>query len=296
MKKSATLLAVSLFTSAAIAQPVLNSNSLQAGPAFKLYALTNVNNASLSPIGPNATWNLGAATATQVGTARMLSIDLTPYAAQYPAATFAIEIVPTGSPAQYSLYDHTAAALEQVADSVGTSSQASFTNYRNSLPFPFTFGSSVVDTYQRSSEVQKIIVNTYDAYGTFITPTATYTNTVRNTIVDDGVTSYMWWNSSPLVPLFQASNWGFILWVPVTTGIDEVSNNPVFDYYPNPAANTLNIINKQLVTNIEIYNLAGQLQLATSRSCIDISSFAAGTYLIKAYTATGVASQKFIKK
>jgi hypothetical protein len=297
MKKIFTPIAILLSTAVLFAQPVLHSDSLHTGLSFNLYSLNNVNTANLAPAGANITWDISSATATLAGTADFLDMASTPYETDYPAANFAMKFT-AGGTSKYSLFNLSNTVLEEVANNVGTASPVSFTNYRTSLVFSFTFGLTNTDTYQKITQGTKTINNTYDSYGTFISNSITNINIVRILTVDDGNTSINWWSTTPLAPLFQASGDGFILWelTSNTTGITEMSSNKLFDMYPNPATDVLNIINKELISKIEIYDVVGKLQLTTVTSAIDISALKKGIFLVKAYSKNGTVTQKFIKK
>lgn len=296
MKKNLFFLAISLSVITLHAQPIFVSDSLKTGHIFNLYALTGVNIADISPVGANVTWNISTATATLAGTAEFQDMAATPHAATYPMANFAMKFT-MGATTNYSLFIKSNTKLEEVANNVGTT-PTDFIDYRNALVFPFTYGMIDNDSYQKTAQTSKTLTLNYSGYGTFITSMGANNNTVQCTITDDGNTSVHWWNSVPLVPLLQASGSGFILWQISggPTGMKDYSVNPVFDMYPNPAENTLHIINKELVSKLEIYDITGKLMFSTSQSVIDISNLPAGTYAIKAYTEKAVVSEKFIKK
>jgi hypothetical protein len=166
------------------------------------------------------------------------------------------------------------------------------------LVFPFTFGLSSPDTYQKTGQPTKTITNHYDAYGTVITSIGTFNNVVRNMYNDDGTTSANCWTTSPMYPIFQANSNGYTLWKPtvLTTGILEMHSNKLFDMYPNPATNELSIINKELISKIDVFNITGQLQFSTTKSTIDISELSPGIYFIKAYSLKDLAIEKFVKE
>jgi hypothetical protein len=296
MKTISTLLLSILFSNLLVAQPVLDSMNIILGSTFNIYSLSNVNTGNIANNGADATWDLSSSTATLAGTAELLAMSATPYELQYPEANFAIKITPTGSTAMYSLFNLTASILEEVANNVGSPSPVSFTNARTALVFPFTFTLLDSDTYQKSGQGQKTTTNHYDSYGTFMANGVTVTNVVRNEIIDDGNTSYNFWTSSPVAPLFQASSNGYIFWQSTSSvGVMENSSNALFDVYPNPATNQLTIVNKAKISLIEIYNIEGMLELSTQKSVIDVSGLAAGVYFIRAHSEGGTVSQQFVK-
>jgi uncharacterized delta-60 repeat protein len=80
---------------------------------------------------------------------------------------------------------------------------------------------------------------------------------------------------------------------------DDFSNekNP-FRIYPNPTSGILNIDSETTITQIEIYNLLGQLVKSnTNQNIIDIFSVNQGIYFIKVMDENGnIGSQKLLKK
>lgn len=297
MKKIYTFVASLLVMTSLFAQPVMNSTDLHTGYAFNQYSLSNVNTAILMPSGANITWDLSTTTATLIGTVDFLEMSETPYQSEYPATNFAMKFMLTGGTTDYSLFNLTNSVFEEVANNVGTDNPVSFLNYRTTLVFPFTFNLSNTDTYQKENQNVKTIINTYDAYGTFIANGNVNNNIIRILMDDDGNMGPVWWRSSPMVPIFRASSEGFILWEITSspTGIREFSSSPLFEMYPNPATNELHILNKEFLSKIEIYNSAGQFQFSTNQSVIDISALKSGTYFLKAWSGKGSASQQFIK-
>lgn len=298
MKKIYTFFASSLVMTSLFSQPILNSADLHTGYTFNQYSLSNVNTANLTPSGADITWDLSNTTASLIGTVDFLEMSDTPYQFEYPAANFAMKFTPTGSTSDYSLFNLSNTVFEEVANNVGTDNPVMFLNFRTTLVFPFTFNLSVTDTYQKENQEVKTITNTYDAYGTFIANDTITNNVVRIYTDDNENIAPVWWSSTPLVPLFRANSEGFILWqlTSTTTGIREVYRNLLFDMYPNPATTRLHILNKELITLIEVFDAGGQLQFSTTASIIDISMLAKGIYILKAWSVKGNISQKFIRE
>ncbi|NEN24927.1 T9SS type A sorting domain-containing protein [Cryomorpha ignava] len=298
MKKIYFFLLTLIIATSLAAQPVVNSNNLETGSAFNLYAMSNVNIANLATAGADITWDISGATATLIGSVNFLEMSETPYAAAYPEANFAMKFTSqSDASVSYSLFNLTESVFEEVANNVGTANSVSFLNYRTSLSFPFSFNSSNTDTYQKENQEIKTIINMYDGYGTFTANASTTTEVIRMNTDDNGNTSINWWKSDPLVPLFQGSSNGFVLWELTSTSmsIPVSHSNQLIEIYPNPAADELHIINKEQLSKIEIYNSLGQLQLTTTQALIDISILKSGVYILKAWSEKSYASQKFMK-
>ena len=76
----------------------------------------------------------------------------------------------------------------------------------------------------------------------------------------------------------------------LSTGIDEFGNPSI---YPNPTNGLIHIDNE--ITNVEIYNILGQLVKETKENAIDLSAQEAGTYILKVITPPGVVTKQIIK-
>ncbi len=84
-------------------------------------------------------------------------------------------------------------------------------------------------------------------------------------------------------------------------GINENQTNNMLTLYPNPASNTITVDAESVLTSIVIYDLQGKVIIKSNplhgnKVSINITSLQSGIYLIKAKTATGVLSRKFVKK
>ena len=70
--------------------------------------------------------------------------------------------------------------------------------------------------------------------------------------------------------------------------------------YPNPANNIVTIAGKQVIENIEIANMLGQKVLSQKVNAdnvqVDVSTLAAGTYILNVYADGAAASVKLVKK
>ena len=77
----------------------------------------------------------------------------------------------------------------------------------------------------------------------------------------------------------------------------DVNKLDLFELYPNPATNMLNIEMSNELKSIEIYNIQGQKVLQTNQKQINVSNLPAGMYVIKVQVEEDyIAIKKFIKK
>ncbi|MCG2611374.1 T9SS type A sorting domain-containing protein [Flavobacterium sp. SM15] len=87
--------------------------------------------------------------------------------------------------------------------------------------------------------------------------------------------------------------------VTVTLGMNDFAMNS-FKFYPNPVTDVLNIEYSLNISNVEVYNALGQQVAVKSvnqtRTSLDMSGLAGGTYLVKVTLENAVKTIKVIKK
>ena len=70
--------------------------------------------------------------------------------------------------------------------------------------------------------------------------------------------------------------------------------------WPNPVKNVLNISGRETLTSVSLYDLQGRLlQVKTlngNAATIDVSTYAAGSYLVKVMTVNGAKTVKVIRE
>jgi hypothetical protein len=70
--------------------------------------------------------------------------------------------------------------------------------------------------------------------------------------------------------------------------------------YPNPASNQLNISAKELISNVEVFNVLGKrvksFSLNATKEALDISDLNSGVYLVKFVSGGKLGTAKFIKQ
>ena len=73
-----------------------------------------------------------------------------------------------------------------------------------------------------------------------------------------------------------------------------------FTYYPNPVKDVLNLNYTNGIDAVEVYNLLGQRVLkqnvSQNEARTDLSSLAAGTYMVKVYSGAEQATIKVVKQ
>ena len=81
-------------------------------------------------------------------------------------------------------------------------------------------------------------------------------------------------------------------------GLSDVELNSLSYVYPNPAKNEVMLASSLSIDKVEIVNVLGQLVFASDVNAnsikVNTSDFAAGNYIVKMYTESGVATKKLV--
>jgi hypothetical protein len=293
------------------AQPIATSeNVLDFTGDFYFAEATNF---TPGPAGANQTWDFSNLQLTLGGQDTPQAVASTPFASQFPTANNCYKFSGIFPPDRYYYQNVSASKYEIIGMAITAGTGDNYTpNPRTFCTFPYTFGTVYNDTYRTVSEANDTsVVVTYDAYGTLILPTGTYTNVIRQKVVKNGTTTnYNWFNVQPFYPLVQTvleqNSIGVLKGL--NLGVDENSYGKKFAVYPNPAHDQINIEAIGQIDNavdIEIYDLMGKCLLSQKANSLDndqvqlnVASFNAGVYLLKITdTTTNTAHiQRVIKK
>lgn len=105
-----------------------------------------------------------------------------------------------------------------------------------------------------------------------------------------------------IVKFIFTSGYGNIVWIDNVrvvdaTGIEEISENEI-NIYPNPATSTLRISSSDMINEVAIYNLQGQLVQTENGNVqsVNISNLAPGSYIARIVTENGITNKRFIKE
>jgi len=190
------------------------------------YAITQADTTGIMPgnAGANQTWNFSNLVATTTLQVNILLPSSTPYVGSYPSATTA---QPTTTAGEYAYVKTTANAYEYLG--AKSSFYASIlTDGRMDFQYPISYNSSYSDLYSGTmgygagtSYSRKGSINVVaDGWGTLITPSGTYMNTLRlkmqETTNDTSLTgnpnpnitigtTYLWLSPSSKQPLLKIS-------------------------------------------------------------------------------------------
>lgn len=259
------------FYLAAVAQPVIPDASRLPQPGYTdpVSMATPPSASAVSAAGPNQTWDFSSYSYTSLGNMTVIDPASSPMAASFPNADYAYTLVGTTSFFQVSPGKFEVLAYSITSPGSGNDYSQ---NPRTILKLPFNFQESVTDTWQKAGGSVNNVTVTYDAYGTLITPTGTYSNVVR--IKEDygaGAIDYQWFLTDPLSPVmvYDHNNNRLIFVGASANAISETSRPNQVTIFPNPG--------KDFV----MLKIGYTVELATVRI------FNSQSQLVKEITATG---------
>ena len=333
MKKNLlkTLAALTLFTSAAIAQPTLTATGIN--PVVgDVYILKQGNFVNPGSAGANQTWNLSSLASTSTTTYNSSNPSSTPYASSFTNSNFSMN-----SGGVYT-FGNTSSSAWQNTGAYGNGVLFAYSNPEDYLHFPFNMANTYTDTWAVNFTSNTIpfartgtTTVTYDGYGTLTLPNGTFSNAVRvhfyqsfkdvytyasvtNTITYSN-DEYMWYlngNHQTIAAVYTSSNSstagtqqsGFYVnnIVSSVNDYDNVSSNIIS--YPNPASEEINFdfLNSTEIKEIQFYDLTGKQILVEKINShemdntikVKLDQFTTGIYLVKFISVDGSAGTKKI--
>lgn len=198
--------------------------------------------------GNGVTWDFSTVALAPAGLGKMVAPPATAYAGTFPTATHAIELSPFGSASpmyEYLLKNSSGLYILASSYSAATPGDNYTPNSKLRIPFPFSFGNSVTDTFQKVGSPLDAYTMTYDGFGTLKTPRGVYNDIVRIKYVwIGGETAYQWYTTSPLAYLatWSQDNGGKFTLIggSASTGIKDAVQGD-FEVFPNPALETVHL-------------------------------------------------------
>ncbi len=293
--KNITLLLLSMaaLSASSIAQPVITSSitTYPVGTEDSAYGASPTVLPGAGGAGVN--WDMSTNTTVYAAKLTIVTPASTPHASTFPTATFAVKIE-TGSGTAYNYDRQSAAGIENVAiQYAGTGIGTDFTpNLRMSVPFPFSYGDTKSDTFQKIGGSPDTVRLTYDGYGSLKTPFYTYPNVIRIKEEYATSTSYSWYTVSPFALVMNYSsasnNYVIVTSQPVapTTEVKVISAAAQVVVYPNPTSG--NAVLKTLFSDgynnasVTISDISGravkQIPVTAEETIINTDNLTAGMY------------------
>jgi hypothetical protein len=271
----------------ALAQPTISNGNNVPAPGltapFSIASLTNAGSA-----GANQTWNFSSLTYTPAGPYTVITPSSSPIGSSFPTANFAYTFRGTTS-----FFNVSSTKMEVQA--YGITTPGTGNDYtpgpRTNLKFPFAYLDTQVDSWQKVSSSVSSVTLTYDAYGTLITPSTTFTNVVR--IKEDygpAGADYQWYILNPLMAIAVFDHNTNTLYHVAASQITGLANNAntsfSFNLYPNPTKSDfvveLDNYNFQSSLKLNVLNVLGQVtkvvSINSNKTIVNTSDLTEGVY------------------
>ncbi len=284
--KKIYLLALSV--TSGFAQPVITASQL---PATLQTEAMVAQTSGLHPGTPGADkiWDFSALELMSVGSLDVVAPSQTPAAAMFSSATHCMAYL--GSFDESFQYLRSSNGQLELIGEVypGIIALNYLQNPKTVVAFPYTFNTVISDTYQSNFDDHPIAFTaTYDAYGTLIMPFGSY-QAIRQTIIQDGQTDYIWYNADPFFPIIQTAMANGSMGIMKNTDIltrTTFGDNLQPALWPNPTRDQFELrLFGTADATVDVFDLAGKCvlrQRATgTRPIISLAHCDAGMYLVR---------------
>lgn len=311
MKNRYLLLAfIALAQLATYAQPVAHATDVAVSNFSGEFFFATADNFNPGPSGANQTWDFSFLSLTAAGTNATVPLAGSPFATTFPNSNWVYKFSGWGGD-MYYYHLLTPAKLEILSLALtGSSGENYINNPRTLAEFPMTFNSSYTDSYRSVGETTDTqVVATYDAYGTLVMPFKTYQNVIRQKVVTNGVTDYIWFNVSPFYPIVQTVLAENAIGVTTSNTVLSSEGSDLSDHYrvyPNPTSDflTFSLDDATAGFSIVLTDLTGKRLMAADAKVgnhevsLDLRNLPAGIYLarLSAPHSKTVATKKIIRK
>lgn len=296
-------------------QPVLNQSDLSNFYNSDSYSAFDVSGLSTGNAGANQTWDFSGITTLELdGTFSFVPYNTSPYASSFPTANFVLKSSSLGDPdSYYSYYKSSPTLMESVgdADSMGIYLDIDSSTL---FQFPYVYNTVINDTYQYYGDPTIYsFTSTYDAYGTLITPFATFSNVIRQKKVEidgtDTYTDYSWFTTNPFryimgIAIISSGtdSFNFVTVMNNFTPLNlkEFRKNSIVSVYPNPTTAELRIQfpDNVNIDKIVVIDISGKIVIQQTENInrINVDKLPSGVYILESYSANDKFQNKFIKE
>lgn len=303
--------AATMLCNAVWAQPEITRSDVNTTNFHSEFYYAPADGFDIGDAGADQVWDFSDLDLMYLGTDTTLPVASTPHAATFPTANYCYKY--DGIFGQTNLYYyHNITANKYEILSIawnGTTGDNYNPDPRTFMVFPYHFNDVYTDTYMSTDDmVLKNVTATYDAYGSVIMPFGTLENVVRQKIVTNGVTDYIWFNVEPFYPILQtvlAENSLGIVKNMTPLGIDDQEKTK-FTVSPNPTTGNFSIntdYDFSEGSEITVYNSIGQCILRQKASfsnsiSLNIDNQPSGLYFVNINDKNNavVHTQKIVKK
>jgi len=257
MKPTTTFAALILATTLNAQVSIDFSDLSASGVSLDMYIVTAPGTATEPTDGINQTWDLTSVTLQPLGTLNFTAASNTPFAASYPNANWAWAQTVTGLGTDHTYLNISTTGMEVIATDVPSDANT-YTDPKQVLQFPMTFGQSFTDAYA-DVDGPASVTWSYTGHGTALSPLGTFTDLAKVVSTEDDL---LLWNTTPLHPLVIDDGTNVLVFVLANVGIGD-HNAPAVQVYPSPCTDQL-YVNAAGTADWRILDLQGRNVQAAS--------------------------------
>ena len=281
----------------AFGQPMLTYDNVGLpGSVYDLYVMVTPGSSDFDIEGEAADWDFGTASVELAGTAIFANAQNTPYAADYPSANIALQVI-TDAGTTYDYFEVTSAGINKLASGIGGLNEVVYSDASTLLLFPFGYGNVVVDDYTANG-TPSTVTRTCTGWGTLESVSAITDNVIKVTSSNGEMD---WYRSDPVEPLFHigADNVK-VMWERITIGIAEQRGLVPLTLAPNPTNSGFRIPGLETSAGFHVIDALGRL-VSTGRSggpqdVIDVSALTPGVYRVLVRDERGTRAATLVKE
>lgn len=289
------------------AQPTLTQSSFSTPFTLNVYE-GSIEGLSPGGSGANQTWDFSTVTnLIKTGTAGIVPTSSAPFYTEYESANYCLKITEDDTAdSEYQMGLISSSSLNTLGAIYSGDSHPE-DKPQEAYTFPYTFN-TVNTSYEGEEHLYYTSTTTYDAYGTLKTPFGTYTNVIRQKIVESNDhnfshTAYIWTNADPFHLIMEADfdqSYGFLtIYSDKNLSTHSNTKTSTVAVFPNPTNANLNLKlpNDLNIDKIEIIDISGKTILQENKNSkqINVQNLSNGMYFIKAYSGSAVFQSKFMK-
>ena len=333
MKKNYFITIVAcLFVLSLTAQPVItyNGNAPVIGDHYHISGVMG----SFDPGSPggNQNWDFSDVTPTMSWDVTAVNPETTPFSNDFPEANIAFFL--DSSPGSYNFAQISSSEFLNDGNGIDQGEDQEILHYTDAvklMQYPFSYNNSFSDSYFTIFPFQDLMIVhesgtitvTADAWGSLITPEATFNSTLRikqERVYTDSVwtidgefvmatthsaTDYQWYTATShhcVVSMSVTESGSTLTFTTEMVGVNEYPEFSKLNVYPNPVNNIINIKSEENITEVCVISLTGQQvlkfeSLDKNQFSADISVLVPGVYFLKVKNNSGVfTTSKFIKQ
>lgn len=277
------------------AQPVLNASDFGVDYSSEIFISSS---SALSPgsAGENQVWDFSNLELLPSTSLSISDSSSNPFLSLFPEVNYSYNLLSqTNNIHEFYKLSNSSFEYLGFVNLTTTNVENYSSNSQILFQFPFTYNSTINDTYQQQgSSIEQELTSVYDGYGTLITPFGTNFNVIRTKRIRGlNNVNYYWFTVNPYKPIMTGyfeTNGIIRVFQNIDLSSFQVTNTKSnFSIYPNPTNGNISIKNSNSIDKevaITICDVLGNAIIENKKfnlalQNLDLSDFSSGVYFVK---------------